>query len=77
MYLPNWSEGVFAIKKVKRTISWTYVISDLSNEEIVGMSYEEDFQKTNQKEFRVKKVVQKKEGEPYVKCIGYDKNLTV
>ena len=41
------------------------------------MSYEEDFRKTNQKEFRVKKVVQKKEGEPYVKCIGYDKNLTV
>ena len=74
-YLPNWLEGVFAVKNVKRTVSWTYVISVLSNEEIVGISYEEDFQKTNQKEFRVEKVVQKKGDELYVKCKAYDKNF--
>ena len=34
-YNPNWSEEVFVIKKVKNTVPWTYVISDLNGEEIV------------------------------------------
>ena len=29
IYVPNWSEEVFVIKKVKNTVPWTYVISDL------------------------------------------------
>ena len=29
-YVPNWSEEVFVIKKVKNTVPWTYVISDLN-----------------------------------------------
>ena len=33
-YTPNWSEEVFAIKKVKNTVPWTYVINDLNGEEI-------------------------------------------
>ena len=33
-YVPNWSEKVFVIKKVKNTVSWAYVISDLKDEEI-------------------------------------------
>ena len=28
-YLPNWSEEVIVIKKVKNTVPWTYIISDL------------------------------------------------
>ena len=28
-YVPNWSEEVFLVKKVKRNVSWIYVISDL------------------------------------------------
>ena len=39
-YVPNWSEDVFVIKKVKITVPWTYVISDLNGEEIVRMFYE-------------------------------------
>ena len=35
-YTPNLSEEVFAIKKVKNTVLWTYVGSDLTGEEIVG-----------------------------------------
>ena len=27
-YMPNWSEEVFVIKKVKNTVPWTYVIND-------------------------------------------------
>ena len=33
-YVPNWSEEVFVIKKVKNNVPWTYVISDLNGEEI-------------------------------------------
>ena len=28
-YTPNWSEEVFVICKIKNTVPWTYVISDL------------------------------------------------
>ena len=39
-YVPNCSEEVFVIKKVKNTVRWTYVISDLKGEEIIGTFYE-------------------------------------
>ena len=35
-YVPNWSEKDFVIKKVKNSVPWTYVISDLDIKEIVG-----------------------------------------
>ena len=35
-YAPNWSEEVFVVSKIKNTIPWTYVISDLNGEEITG-----------------------------------------
>ena len=46
-YVSNWSEEVFVITKVKNTLSWTYVISDLNGEEIVGTFYQKELQKTN------------------------------
>ena len=54
-YVPNWSEEVFVIKKVKNTVPWTYAISDLKREEIVGTFFKKELQKTNQKDFRVYK----------------------
>ena len=50
-YTPNWSEEVFVISKIKNTLPWTYVINDLNGEEIIGTFYEEELQRTNQKEF--------------------------
>ena len=38
-YMPNLSEKVFVITKVKNTVPWTYVISDVNGEEIVGTFY--------------------------------------
>ena len=32
-YAPNWSE-VFLVSKIKNTVLWTYVVSDLNGEEI-------------------------------------------
>ena len=54
-YAPNWSEEIFVVKKTKNTVPWTYVISDLNGEEIVGSFYEKESQNTNQKELRIEK----------------------
>ena len=48
------------IKKVKDTALWTYVISNLIGEEIARTFYEKELQKTNQKEFRIEKVIKRK-----------------
>ena len=48
-FIPNWSEEIFIVKIIKNTVPWTYVISDLNGEEIVGSFYEKELQKTNQK----------------------------
>ena len=66
-YTPNWSKEIFLTKKVKNTVPWTYVISDLKGEEIVETFYENEFQKTNQKEFRIEKVIKRKGDKLYVK----------
>ena len=66
-YLPNWSEEVFVIKKVKNLVPWTYVINDLNGEEIVGTFYEKELQKTNQQEFRIENVIKRKGDKLYVK----------
>ena len=74
-YTPNWSEEVFVIKKVKNTVPWTYVINDLNGEEIIGSFYEKELQKTNQREFRIEKVIKRKGDKLYVKWKGYDNSF--
>ena len=74
-YMPNWSEEIFIIKKIKNTVPWTYVINDLNGEEIIGTFYENELQKTNHKEFRIEKVLQKKGVKLYVKWKGYDNSF--
>ena len=63
------------IKKVKNTVPWTYVISDLKGEEIAETFYENELQKTNQKEFRIKKVTKRKGDKLYVKWKGYNNSF--
>ena len=74
-YMPNWLEEVFDISKIKNTVPWTYVINDLNGEEIVGTFYEKELQKTNQKEFRIEKVIKRKGDKLYVKWKGYDNSF--
>ena len=63
------------IKKVKNTTLWTYVINGLNGEEIVGTFYEKELQETNQKDFRVEKVIKKKGDKLYVKWKGYNSSV--
>ena len=51
----------FLLQKTKNTVPWTYVITDLNGEEIIGSIYEKELQKTNKKEFRIEKVLRIKE----------------
>ena len=59
-FTPNFSEEVFVISKIKNAAPWRYVINDLNGEEILGTFYEKELQKTNQKEFRIEKVIREK-----------------
>ena len=74
-YTPNWSEEVFIISKIKPTVPWTYVINDLNGEEIIGSFDEKELQKTNQKEFRIEKVIKRKGNKLYVKWKGHDNSF--
>ena len=48
-----------------------YVINVLNGQQIV-IFYENELQKTNQKEFRIEKVIKRQGYELYVKWKGYD-----
>ena len=74
-YILNWTKEMFVIKRVKNTVPWTYVISDLNGEEIVGTFYEKKLQISNQKEFRIEKTVKRKDNKLYVRQKGYDNSL--
>ena len=74
-YMPNWSEEVFIISKIKNTVPWTYVLNELNGEEIIGTFYENELQKTKQNKFRIEKVIKKKDDRLYVKWKGYDKSF--
>ena len=48
------------IKKIKNTVPWTYVISDVNDEEVIRIFDENELQNTNQKKLRIEKAIKKK-----------------
>ena len=48
-YVPIWSKKVFMIKKLKDTVMWKNVISDLNDEEIVRTFYEKNYKKESKR----------------------------
>ena len=74
-YTPNWSEEIFVVSKNKNTVLWTYVVSDLNDEEITGRFYEKKLQKTSQEKFRIEKVLKRKGDKMYFKWKGYDNSF--
>ena len=59
-YTQNWSEEVFVVSKIKDTVLWTYVISDLNGEPIAGSFYEKELQKASQEKLRIEKLLKEK-----------------
>ena len=74
-YTQDWSEEFFVANEIKNTVPRTYVISDLNDEPITGTFYEKELQKTNQKEFGIEKVIQRKGDKRLVKRKGYDNSF--
>ena len=76
-YLPNWSEEVFTVDQVQKTIPVTYIVKDSLDEILKGSFYNEELQKTKQEVYRVEKVIRKKiiDGVEHalVKWSGYNK----
>ena len=50
--VPNWSEEVFVITKIKNTVPRTYVISDLKKEKLAGTFYQKKKKKKKATEFK-------------------------
>ena len=75
-YLPNWSEALYVVQEVKKTIPITYIVKDTNGEVIAGSFYTEELQKSSQEVFRIEKIIRKKKikGVPHglVKWLGYD-----
>ena len=63
-YIPNWSEEVYVIQKVKNIVPWTYVINDLFLRKQIA--------KKKYKMFRIEKAIEKGD-KLCVKCKGYNK----
>ena len=59
-YMREIAKESFAIKKVENTVSGKYVASDINREEIVEKFFKKELRKSNQKEFRVEKVIREK-----------------
>ena len=62
----NWSDKVFVISKIKNTVAWGNVLSDLSGEEIVWTFYKKELQKTKEKEIGVEL---KEKEKKYICCM--------
>ena len=71
----NKYNSIFIIGKIKNTVPWTYVISDLNDEPIHGSFYEKELQ-TRREKLKIEKVI-KKGDKLYVKWKGYDSRLIV
>ena len=73
--MPNLSEEIFIIKKIKNNVPWTYLINDLDDEEIVGTFCENELQGTRQNDFRIENVIKKKGSKLYVQWKGYNNSF--
>jgi hypothetical protein len=71
----NWSDKIYTITDVLKTLPPTYKIKD-DREEIKGTFYEQELQKTSENTFRIEKILRwKKQGDERiarVKWTGYD-----
>ena len=63
------------MSRIKNTVPWTYVINDLNGEKILGTFYENELQKTNQKEFRMEKVIKRRGNKLCINWKGYDNSF--
>ena len=66
-YTQRWTDEVFKISKIQLTIPVTYKITDYNGEEIQGLFYEKELQKTKQDIFRIQKIIKQQGSKSLVK----------
>ena len=75
-YIINWSDRVYTIKDVKKTLPPTYTVQDERGKQHKGTFYEQELQENKDDRYRIEKVLKYKteKGRRYglVKWIGYD-----
>ena len=74
-YTPRWTEEVFTISKIQYSDPITYKVKDYNDEEIQGIFYERELQKTNQKVYRIEKIMRKRGNKSLVKWLGYPESF--
>lgn len=69
----QWSEEIFEITTIYETLPVTYGLKDLLGEEISGKFYKQQLKVTNQKIYRIEKVVRRRNRgtESLIKWFGY------
>lgn len=72
-YTPNWTTEIFKIKRVQHTYPTTYLLIDLSGQDIRGSFYNEELQLVGDpKIYLVEKILKKKGDKVYIKWLGID-----
>lgn len=72
-YTPNWSTAIFTVRKVQyNTDPITYLLQSWDDQEIDGSMYAEELQYVkNPDEYVIEKVVRRRNGQLYVKWLGF------
>lgn len=72
-YTPNWTTEIFRIRKVQyNTDPITYLLNDYQKHEIKGSVYAEELQSVKHPNvYLVEKVIRKRNGQAYVKWLGF------
>lgn len=71
-YTPNWSNEIFQINKVQSTYPRTYLLIDISNQEIKGGFYEFELQLVKHSDiYLVEKILKRKGNKVFVKWLGF------
>ena len=59
-YMPNSSEEIFVVSKIKNSVSWTYVISDLNVKKLLAHFMKNNYKLQNNKNIELKKYLKEK-----------------
>ncbi|XP_066600147.1 uncharacterized protein [Prorops nasuta] len=74
-YTPNWTTAVFKVKVIQKTNPVSYLLQDLSNNDIKGAFYEQELSEVKDKNvYLVEKILRKKGNKVFVKWLGFDKS---
>ena len=73
----RWSEKLFKIYKINKSNVITYELKDMNNENIDGIFYEKELQKSKNVtgEYIIEKILKTKGNKIYVKWRGYSNNF--